>query len=376
MTASTDRTLSRTYVSVDLNAIRHNVRHFREMNPGAGIVAVVKADAYGHGAVKVAEAVQDLVSGFAVAIPEEAMELHDAGIRKPVLLLGACDAAWYETLIRAEVRIPLFTRKQAEDLREAAAHVGKPALCHVKADTGMGRIGLAPDGDSVAFLKEVSSWDGLCLEGIFTHLATADEPDDGAALLQKARFLDFVKALEDAGIVFRVRHFANSAAGMRAEFHGSDLVRLGISLYGLEPSFDLEWTGLKPALSFYSTVRYVKTVPAGTPISYGGTFVTGRETRVATVPVGYADGFPRPLSNRGDVLIRGQRCRILGRVCMDQFMADVTDLPDVEEGDRVTLIGKDGEEEITVSEFSRRSGRFHYEAVCLISPRVPRVYTE
>ena len=367
----------RCYAAVDLDAVRNNVLSIMK-NAGRsdGFTAVVKADGYGHGAVPVAREIQDLVWGFAAATPEEALELRKAGITKPVIILGHVKKERYPEMILNEIRLPVYSLKDAEILSDTALSLGKKACIHLKVDTGMHRIGFLPDESGLQTAISAAGLPGIEAEGIFTHLATADMQENTASKRQIDVFRAFVQSLRENGVKVPVSHYANSAASILFDCSDSALLRVGIALYGLNPSDECDYSAakLQPALSWYSEISYVKTLPEGMPVSYGGTFVTDREMRIATVSVGYADGYPRALSNRAEVLVSGVRCRILGRVCMDQMMIDVTDVPEASEGTRVTLIGRSGDERITMEELAQISGRFNYELACDISRRVPRVY--
>lgn len=375
----------RIVAEIDLSAIRKNMESMhRHLKAGTGMIAVIKTDGYGHGSVPIARSIEPLpwLWGFAVATFEEAKELRDAGIRKPVLLLGYVFPSCYGELADLELRAACFREDMLAQLAEAGRMTGRPVSIHVAVDTGMSRIGITPDDRGLDFVRRVLDYDsaGLVhLEGIFTHFARADEKDLTSARSQLARFTSFTDRIEaELGCRIPLRHASNSAGIICMEEANLDLVRAGITLYGLWPSEDVprEPVPLRPALSLYSHIVYVKTVPAGTPVSYGGTYVTPGPQRLATVPVGYGDGYPRSLSNRGEVLIRGRRAPIRGRVCMDQMMVDVSDIPDAAEGDLVTLIGTDREESITMEELGDLSGRFNYELACDLSPRVPRVYID
>lgn len=373
---------SRVYAQIDLDAIEYNLGHIGwRIGAHARVLAVVKCDGYGHGSIPIARAIEnmEMVGGFATATAEEAMELRRAGIQKPILILGYTFPYAYEELIRQGVRLTVFREDTLERLETAAQRVGEKAFVHVKVDTGMGRIGIQPQEDNLAFLQRIADSEYLELEGIFTHFAKADERDMSYTLEQMERFNHFVTLAQDRlGTRIPCCHAANSAGIIRMEEAHLDLVRAGIILYGLYPSEDMveEADWLRPALSLHSHLVYVKEVSPGQSISYGGTFTADRKMRVGTVPVGYGDGYPRSLSGRGYVLIRGRRAPILGRVCMDQFMVDLSELPQVTEGEPVVLIGRDGHEEITAGELGVLSGRFNYELMCDLSPRVPRVYMQ
>lgn len=372
----------RLWAQVDLDAIAFNVRQIQaHISEKTGIIAVVKADGYGHGAVPVARRLEAEpgVCCFAVATMGEAMELREAGIRKPVLILGFTFSDAYEDMVRYDIRPTVFKMETVRALSEAAVHLDKKVGIHVKIDTGMGRIGLPPTEEAVGFIREAAALPGISLEGVFTHFARADERDQTSVRQQLAQFQDLLRRLAAEGIQCRIRHCSNSAGIIELPEANMDAVRAGIILYGLWPSEEVrrDVISLKPAMSLKSRIVCLKEVPAGTPVSYGGTFVTSRPlTRVATIPVGYADGYPRSLSNRGAVLVRGRRAPVIGRVCMDQLMADVTDIPEAAEYDEVTLLGEDGGVRMTAEELGELSGRFNYELVCGISKRVPRIYLQ
>lgn len=371
---------ARVYATVDLDIILENIKRIATyVNSSEQLIAVVKTDAYGHGAVPVAlhlEA-ENAVGGFAVATAQEAHILRAAGIRKMILILGYAFPENFEQLIEEEVRVSVFDTETCRRLEEAAERVGKNALVHIKVDTGMNRIGIKPDESGEAFLKVLAGFPKLEAEGIFTHFARADEVEKESANRQFLLFADFVaRAQEILGKEIPIRHCANSAAILTMKDTHMDAVRPGIILYGLDPSEEVTTEGyfLEPVLTLHSQVIFIKELKAGDNISYGGTFTAKETMRVATVPVGYGDGYPRALSGKGYVLIRGQKAPILGRVCMDQFMVDVTQIPDTVAGDTVTLIGSDGEETITAELLGKLSGRFHYELVCDLGGRIPRVY--
>lgn len=372
------RPYSRVYAAVNLDAVAANMEAMRGRLPAdTGMIGVVKADGYGHGSVPVARALDPYVEGYAVATLEEGVILRRHGITKPVLVLGVTHPDLYGELIRWDIRPAIFTAGQARQLSQLAAAAGTQAKIHLAVDTGMSRIGMRPDRESADMVAEISCLPGIVIEGMFTHFARADERDKTSAKGQLAAYMQFVDLLSERGIRIPMKHCSNSAGIVEGlDSNRLNLVRAGISIYGLYPSdeVDRETVRLTPALELKSCISYIKTVPAGTPVSYGGTFVTGRPTRIATIPVGYGDGYPRALSGTGSVLIHGRRAPILGRVCMDQFMVDVTEIPEAAEDDPVTLIGQDGRERITVEELAQRSGGFHYELLCGLGKRIPRVY--
>lgn len=370
----------RTCVTVDLDAILENMRNMKKkLGKDVRMLAVIKTDGYGHGAVPIAGLLEpeEYLFGFATATAEEALLLRRAGIKKPVLILGYVFPEAYEKLIGEDVRLTVFREDALEELSECAARLRKKAKVHIKVDTGMNRIGISPDEEGLSFVGRALSKPNIETEGIFTHFSRADEADKSDALEQYERFLRFTERIgEEAGCPIPFRHCANSAGILELPETGMDMVRAGITMYGLWPSDDVsrDAAALKPALSWNSHIVYVKQIGPGAAVSYGGTFVAEKKMRVATIPVGYGDGYPRSLSNKGCVLLRGKRAPILGRVCMDQMMVDVTEIPEAAQGDEVTLLGQNGEEQISAEELGRLSGRFNYELVCGIGKRVPRVY--
>ena len=370
---------SRVKAVVSLDAVAHNFREMRKnIAEDTKVIAVVKADAYGHGAVQIARLVEEYtyIWGFATATEEEAIELRRAGIQKPILVLGIVFEEYYPELIRYDIRPAVCDADSAKKLSQEALRQGKTVHIHLALDTGMTRIGFADTPKSIETIKQIQMLPNLEIEGIFTHFARADEYDRSPALIQLERYLDFLNLLKDAGITIPLLHCSNSAGIIRVPEANLSMVRAGITIYGIYPSNEVERDKIKleTAMEIKIHISYLKDVTPGTAISYGGTFVASKPMKVATIPVGYADGYPRQLSGKGWVLIHGQKAPILGRVCMDQFMVDVTDIPDTKSGDEVTLIGRDGNEVITAEEFGELSGRFSYEFICCISKRVPRVY--
>lgn len=370
----------RVCASVNLDAVINNIKVIHDkQGDTVKIMAVVKSDGYGHGALPIARCLEDkdYIYGFATATAEEALILRRCGISKPIMILGYTFPYAYEDMIREDIAFTVFRKDMAEEISVLATKMNKKAKVHIKVDTGMHRIGIRFDEEGMAFVKELLAMPGIDAEGIFTHLANADTSDKSDAYEQVERFKAFIQKIkQELGYVFPVRHCFNSAGLMEMQDDMFNVGRVGISMYGVWPSDEMmkDKMKLQPALSLHSRIVYVKTLPPGAKISYGGTFETVRETRVATVPVGYGDGYPRGLSNCGSVIIKGVRCPILGRVCMDQFMVDVTELPEVMEGDSVTLIGTDGDEEITVEQLCDLYGGFRYEMICDIGKRVPKEY--
>ena len=365
-----------TRVKIDLDAIARNFDAVRE-KAGVKVMAVVKADAYGHGAIQVARLLQDKCAFFGVSSMLEAMELRKAGLTTPILILGHTPVNAYPTAIREGIRPTIFHYEDAKALSLAAQEAGLAAPFHFAVDTGMSRLGFQATEESADVCAKIARLPGLVPEGLFSHFATADCADLSRARLQAQRFDAFDAMLRRRGVTVAIRHMDNSAGLMNFPNH-YEMVRSGIVTYGMYPSEEVspELLKLEPALQFLSRVSHVKTLPAGREVSYGGTFVTTRDTRIATVPVGYADGYRRSLSGKFYVLIHGKRAPILGRICMDQMMVDVTDIPETAVGDRVTLVGRDGGEVITMEAIAAAADSFNYEFVCGISRRVPRIYVQ
>lgn len=366
----------RVRVDIDLDAAVENMKNMKQnLAESTKMLAVVKTDGYGHGAPQIASVLEplDFVWGYATATFEEAHLLRMAGLKKPILILSYSFPYCYPKLAENDVRPAVFREDTLEQLEEAAKKTGKMIKVHVKVDTGMGRIGISPDEKGLAFLQKLITYPHIELEGIFTHFARADEIDKTNAKMQYRCFVDFVDYAEkELGIRIPLKHCSNSAGILELPEANMDLVRAGITLYGLYPSDEVrkDVVPLKPVLSLHSHVVYVKDVMPGQSISYGGTFTADHPMRVATIPVGYGDGYPRSLSSKGFVLIHGKQAKILGRVCMDQFMVDVTEIPECQNGDEVTLIG-DG---LTAELVGELSGRFNYELVCDLGKRIPRVF--
>ena len=370
--------LNRVYLKIDLDAICDNTLEImKKVGPETKVMAVVKADAYGHGAIEVTKALSEIGTyGFAVATVGEALALRRAGITKPILILDFVFPNQFETIIRNDIMLTVFQYNIANQLNEAAERMGTTAHIHIKIDTGMGRIGYIPDDESIDEICRIAQLPNIEIDGIFTHFACADMSDKTSMNRQYNIFTEFVGKLEKLGINIPIKHICNSAAIIDKDDGFMDMVRSGIVTYGLYPSEEVHKEKLKirPAMELHSLVINVKTIHEGDTVSYGSTYVAAKPTVIATIPVGYADGYPRLMSNKGEVIIHGKRAKIVGRVCMDQFMADVTNIPEVSIGDAVTLIGKDGDECITCEEIGNISGRFNYEFLCCITRRVPRVY--
>lgn len=387
MNNSSDK-YSRVVARINLGAVEFNLEAMRDNIPErTRIMAVIKTDAYGHGAVGIGQELDkvDYIWGFAAATAEEAFELRDAGIKKPILILGYTFPYAYGRMLKEGIRPAVFRMDMAKELDECAkrliesGELSEKAPVHIAVDTGMSRIGITPDEKGLAFAEEIIRMDGIVVEGAFTHFARADEKDLSNARERELVFKNFLSELESStGYHIPIKHCANSASIIAIPESSMDMVRAGVTMYGMWPSDEVpkDIIDLKPVMELISHIVMVKTVPEGTPVSYGGTFVTEKATKVATIPVGYGDGYPRSLSNKGYVLIHGKRANILGRVCMDQFMVDVSEIPDVKEGDEVILMGRDNAtgEEITAEFLGSLSGRFNYELTCDISKRVPRKF--
>ncbi len=370
--------LNRVYLRIDLDRICSNVQEIiKKVGNDTKVMPVVKADAYGHGAIEVTKALSEIGAyGFAVATVGEALALRRAGITKPILILDFVFPNQFETIIRNDIMLTVFQYGIAKSLNETAKMMGTTAHIHLKIDTGMGRIGYIPNDESVEEIRKIATLSNIEIDGIFTHFACADMADKTSMNTQLKRFEDFTQKLEALDIKIPIKHVCNSAAITDMNSGFLNMVRSGIITYGLYPSDEVNQNSLdiKPAMELHSVVINVKTIQKGDTVSYGSTYVAEKPTVVATIPVGYADGYPRQLSNRGSVLIHGKRAKIVGRVCMDQFMVDVTDIDDVLIGDNVTLVGKDGDDFISCEEIGEISGRFNYEFLCCITRRVPRVY--
>lgn len=363
------------WAEVDLSAIAHNVQAIKkELRPGVQFCAVVKADAYGHGAVPVADAV--LAAGadrLAVAILAEAVELRQAGITAPLQILGYTPPEQAQTIAAYDIAQTVYSWEAVQALAAAGRETGRPVKLHIKIDTGMGRIGILPEAAG-EFAAAAAALDGVELEGVFSHFATADEADKSYAYQQYGRFQQALERIKARGITIPIRHIANSAATLEMPDTHLDMVRPGIILYGLWPSPEVNRSlSLRPAMCLKAQLAHVKTVPAGTGISYGRTYITAAERRIATLPIGYADGWTRLLSGRTAVLIHGCRAPLVGKICMDQCMADVTGIEAVKSGDVATLFGVP---ELTADEVAGSLGTINYELVCMMGKRIPRIYPQ
>lgn len=372
-------TYSRAYAAVDLDAVVHNVT---EMKKGIGtdtnIIAVIKTDGYGHGAVPIAKELEKLsfLWGYAVATVEEGQILRRHRIQKPILVLGATFPEQYQAMAELGMRPNVYSLRMALQMEEAMEQTGRKLPVHIKIDTGLSRLGFSLTEEAVEDIVRIHGLPHIVIEGIFTHFAKADAKDKAMAKDQLQSFLQMKEKLQNHGVSPGLCHISNSAGIIDLPEANLDLVRAGISLYGLWPSDEVQKGRLHllPAMSLKSRIVFLKELEAGRTISYGATYTVERPSRIATIPVGYGDGYPRSLSGKGSVLIHGKRAPICGRICMDQFMVDVTKIPEAAEGDEVVLIGKSGEDAITMEELGELSGRFHYELACCLNKRIPRIY--
>ena len=367
-----------TWAEIDLKAIARNVQAVKKrLDPTVGVMAVVKANAYGHGAVEVARAA--LAAGaewLAVNRVEEGVALRQAGIEARTLVLGYCPPGQAGLVVEHNITPAVTTLDTAEALAERAQKLNREFVIHVKIDTGMGRLGLLPE-EAVDFVGALAEFSGLKIEGVFSHLATADDPDPSFSRRQLQVYQDVTQALEAAGIEIPLHHLANSAAGLQLPETHHHLVRLGVAMYGLTPSIKLDLpVELRPAMTLKTRVARLRVLPAGAAVGYGRTFVAPEPTAVALAPVGYGDGYPRLCSNRGEMLVRGQRARVIGAVSMDQTSLDVSGIDDVSQDDEIVVFGRQGEAEISAEDVARWAETINYEIVTRLAARVPRIYLE
>lgn len=373
------KSYTRIRARIDLDAIEYNIEKMKENLPeDTKLIVVAKADCYGHGALQITSllSLKEYVWGFAVATLDEAIVLRRGGVTKPILVLGCIFPEQWIDALENNIRITVYTEELTKVLADLAVKIGRKAYVHVKLDTGMGRIGFTPGKEGADKIEEISKLPNIVMEGLYTHFSKADEGDKSYTMKQMEAYTWMKEELTGRGITFSYYHCCNSAGIIDLKGAGQNLSRAGISTYGMYPSEEVhkENVDLKPALELISHVAFVKWVDEGKMISYGGTYVTKRRTKIATIPVGYGDGYPRSLSNKGYMLIHGKKAPIIGRVCMDQCMVDVTEIEDVKFGDEVVLVGRDGDEYLSVETLSRLSDRFNYEFVCLMGKRIPREY--
>ena len=368
----------RVYASIDLDAIYKNIINAKKKIKKTKLLAVIKANGYGHGAVPIAHHIEDIVDGYGVATIEEGIELRRANIKKDILILSYIPPSCYEKIVAFNLDVTIYTLESAELISKLAKQSGKIVNIHIAIDTGMHRIGFLTNRKSIENIKKIQSLDNIFLKGCFSHFSKMDEQDKTTSKIQLETFTNFINLLKKQNINFQILHIANSAAIFDMPESYLDMVRYGISLYGIYPSdyVKKENINLYPAMSLKTYVSHIKYVEKNSEIGYGGSFTTSRLTKVATVPVGYADGYPRSLSNTGRVLIHGCSVPIIGKICMDQFMVDVTEIESVSIGDEVTLIGKDGEYYISVDEIARIANTIPHEILCNIGKRVLRIYNK
>lgn len=362
---------------VDLDALRHNLTLAKDKS-NARLLFLVKANAYGHGAPYCAKYTEDLVDCFGVATTDEALELKRFGIKKPVMIMGAVLPSCYPTLIRNGIEFTVSSLAAAQEINAVAESLSAKAKIHIAVDTGMGRIGfLATETESVQDAYRAATLPNIDLKGIFTHHAKADSAEKSYRDMQRMRYKNFLSGLRMLGLRLPVCHICNSASVIEQDDEFYDMVRFGIAAYGLYPSDEVRSDfGLIPVMSIGAKIVHLKTIPAGASVGYGATYTADRPTRIATLPLGYADGYPRALSNKGRVLIHGVSCPVVGRVCMDQIMVDVSALDDVHMGDIATILGRDGDQTITAEELGDNAASFNYEFVCGVGLRVPRKYVK
>lgn len=369
----------RIYAKIDLDAIEHNIDLVKDkIGKETKLLLVIKADAYGHGSVELAKTFSEKADYFAVAEMNEAVELRHAGIKKPILILGYTSPNLFKMALENDITLTMFQPEAIEKLSKEAVNAEKTAKIHFAVDTGMSRIGFSITENSADEAAKAAKLPGIFVEGIFSHFATADGVDKRPSMEQREKYDKFIAMLKDRNVEIPIKHINNSAGILEFDKY-YDMAREGIILYGLYPSKEVEEElgerfKLCPAMELITHISHIKELEANRGISYGFTYVTDHKMRVATIPVGYADGYPRALSNKGEVLIHGKRCKILGRVCMDQMMVDISDVPEAEIEDKVVLVGRDGNEFIPAEELADAAYSFNYEFVCGIARRVPRVY--
>lgn len=374
------RGITRVKAEVNLDSILYNLEQMHhKINVDTKMLAVIKTDGYGHGALAVARAIEKVpyLWGYAVATVDEAKALIEDGRRKPILILGISFSEQYEDIVRLGIRPAICEYESAKKLSEIAVAANQTCHIHIKVDTGMSRIGFQVTEENANLVAQIAELPNIDIEGIFTHFARADEVDKSAAFEQIEKFKSMIDMVEALGVSIPMKHCSNSAGILEIPSANMNMVRAGITMYGLWPSEEMDKNNisLRPAMSLKSHISFIKELEANRSISYGGTYTTKTKQKIATIPVGYGDGYARSLSNCGYVLLNGHKANICGRVCMDQFMIDVTEIDDVKVGDEVILLGTDGKNTITMEELGELSGRFNYEFACLITDRVPRIYT-
>lgn len=372
-----DNIIRPVWAEIDLDKIAFNMRNIKKLVKDKDVIAVIKADAYGHGAVEIAEVLlENGASRFAVAIITEAIELRDSGIETPIMILGYTPIEFAEDLIKYDIEQTVYDLEYAKKLSEIALKMGKKAKIHIALDTGMGRIGFMPNDNSLNEVLKIASLNGIEIVGIFTHFSTSDEKDKEYTNYQFSKIQNFIKRLSDNGVNIPIKHVSNSGAIIDLPETYLDAVRAGIILYGYYPSNEVnkERLALKPALTLKTKVGHIKKLEKGMYVSYGRTFKTERDSIIATLPIGYADGYSRLLSGKAKVIINGKVANVVGRICMDQCMVDVTDVGEVKVGDEVILLGEDGDLKFNADDMAEIIGTINYDILCMIKHRVPRVY--
>lgn len=368
------------WAEIDLDNLAHNIREVRRLaGKQSQVTAVIKADGYGHGATKIAKTLLDNgADRFAVAVLDEAIEIRNAGFKVPILILGYTQPERAEEVVRYELEQAVYSIETAEALSKVAKAQGKTAQIHIKIDTGMGRIGLQADEEAVGIISSIHALPNINIKGIFTHFAVADEVDKSYTEKQFEKFKWVCDRLEEKGIKIEIKHCGNSATIIDLPDMHLNMVRAGIVLYGLAPSSDvkLEKLTLKEVMSLKVRVTHIKEIEAGQSVSYGRKFIANAKTKIASLPIGYADGYTRLLSGKAEALVNGKRVPVVGRICMDQCMIDVTRIEDVKVGDEVVLFGGQKDGFISIDEIAEKLGTINYEVVCMISRRVPRVYVK
>lgn len=371
------RHLRPVWAEVDLDKLAHNMREIRRVSKSKDIIAVIKADGYGHGALDIAPTLlENGATRIAVAVLSEAIELRRGGIEKSIVVLGFTPPSLIDMLLRYDIEQTVYSYELSKEISLMAQKKNKIAKVHIALDTGMGRIGYLPNEESIEEVYKISKLPNIIIEGLFSHFSSADEKDKEYTMLQFNNYNDFYERLLQKGVKINIRHIANSAAIIDFPEAHFEAVRPGIILYGYYPSNEVfkDRIDLKPVMSLKTNIVHIKTLPAGEYISYGRKFKTNRESIIATLPVGYADGYTRLLYNKAMVIINGSFAPVIGRICMDQCMVDVTDLKDIKLGDEVILMGEQGNSKFTADNIAELIGTINYEITCMISKRVPRVY--
>lgn len=367
-----------TWAEINIDNLAHNMKEIRKNTREETLVtAVVKADAYGHGAIEAGRVfLKNGANRLAVATLREGIELRKAGIEAPILILGATPNSEDELGVKWNLIETIFSYEKAQNLSKVAKKNNKIVDIHIKIDTGMGRIGFLPRKETIEEIKAINELPNIRIEGIFTHFARADEKDKTFTREQFKRFRWVIEELEEIGINIPIKHVSNSAGIIDLPEYNLDMVRSGIINYGLYPSDEVnkENIKLKPAMTLKTRISNIKKVPKNTGISYGHTFITEKDSIIGTIPIGYADGFTRLLSSKGEVLVNGKKVPILGRICMDQSMIDLTDVDNVNIGDEVVIFGEDDESSISIEEVAEKLDTINYEIVCMVGRRIPRVY--